>query len=93
LGWWGDKASFEEYASEALPMLEKQLTRAFWIALFLFIAGMVAVYYESIVLSVALLMLAAHYDQLSNKSHLFLVLTAYHRSLERTLDKQTSATH
>jgi len=85
---WGDKANFEEYAGEALPVLEKQVVRAFGIALFLFIAGLVAVYYGSIVLSVALLLLALYFDQQSNKSHLLLVLTAYHRSLERTLEQR-----
>ena len=90
---WGDKASFEEYASEAVPALEKMMTRAFVIALLLFFTGLVAVHYGSMALGAALLLLAVHYDQQSNKSHLLLVLTAYHRTLARTLDRQTPGTH
>jgi len=39
-----------------------------------------------IALGAALLLLALHYDQQSSKSHMLLVLTAYHRAIMRMLD-------
>lgn len=83
---WGQKASFEEFSREAVPVLEKLMIREFVTAITLFIAGLVAMYYDSIALGAALLLLALHYDQQSNKSHMLLVLTAYHRAIMRTLD-------
>lgn len=83
---WGQKADFEEFAGEAVPMLEKLIVREFVVAIALFIAGLVAIYYQSIALGATLLLLALHYDQQSSKSHMLLVLTAYHRTIMRTLD-------
>lgn len=90
---WGQKANFEEFASEAVPVLEKLMTRDFVVAIALFIAGLVAIYYESIGLGAVLLLLALHYDQQSNKSHMLLVLTAYHRASMRLLEAQTTEGH
>lgn len=88
---WGDFADFDEVASKAVPLFEKMMIREFVVALALFIAGLVATYYESIAIGAALLLLALHYDQQSNKSHMLLVLTAYHRAMMRTLDAQTTS--
>jgi hypothetical protein len=82
---WGDFSDFEEAAGKSIPLIEKMTTREFFVALALFGAGLVAMYYESIVLGAALLVLALHYDQQSNKSHTLLVLTAYHRAIYRTI--------
>jgi len=83
---WGQKANFEEFATEAVPVLEKLMIREFVVAIVLFIAGLAAMYYQSIALGAALLLLALHYDQQSSKSHMLLVLTAYHRAIMRMLD-------
>ncbi len=60
------------------------ITRAFLTAVVLFIGGLAAVHYGSMVLGVALLILAVHYAQQSNKSHTLLILTAYHRATVRS---------
>lgn len=88
---WGDFANFEEAASAAVPLFEKMMIREFVIALVLFIAGLVAVHYGSIALGAALLLLAVHYNQQSNKSHTLLVLTTYFRTITRMLDARTTS--
>lgn len=82
---WGDFSDFEEVAGKSVPLFEKMMIREFLVALVLFIAGLVAIHYESIVLGAALLVLALHYDQQSNKSHTLLMLTVYHRAIHRSI--------
>ena len=82
---WGDFSDFEEAASKSVPLFEKMMIKELLVALALFSAGLVAMHYESIVLGAALLVLALHYDQQSNKSHTLLVLTAYHRAIHRAI--------
>ena len=78
-------SSFFARAAEALPVLEKQMSRSFIIGLALFVSGLLAMYLIGVVAGAALLLLALHYDQQSNKAHMLLVLTAYSRAMVRTL--------
>lgn len=82
---WGDAVDFEHYAGEALPLLETQMTRGFIVAVVLFVAGLVALHFEGLILGAALLLLALHYNQQSNKAHVLLILTAYNRAITRMI--------
>jgi len=88
---WQEKATFEEYASEAIPAIERLMIRQLVIASLLFVGGLVFLYFDAIVLGAAFLLLAVHYDQQSSKSHMLLFLTAYHRAMARTLAGQSAA--
>ena len=82
---------FEKFAGEAEPHLWKRTVREYVITAVFFSAGLAALLYSNVVLGVGLLLLAVHYNQQANKSHMLLVLTAYHRAIARLLNRQATA--
>jgi len=85
-------ADLEKFAKESAPTLWKQTVRQGLFAAALAVAGLIALSAQAWVLGAVLLLAAVHFDIVSSKTHMMLVLTSYQGAIAGLIkEKQTDA--